>query len=208
MDYSDDICMDQFTAEQANRMRCTLQNWRVDLGGAPANLAPSVSISSPSNGASINSGDSVTLSGSATDPEDGNLSGQISWSSNLDGNLGSGANVAATLSDGNHTLTASVTDSAGATSSDSVNVTVGGSTGGGLTLSGTIYKVKGRITVDLSWSGASSGSVEVYRNGSLLTTTNNDGAYTDSTGQKGSATYTYQVCEPGGACSNTITLSI
>jgi hypothetical protein len=208
MDYSDDICMDRFTSEQTNRMRCTLDNWRVDLGGAPANLSPSVSISSPSSGASISSGDSVTLSGSATDPEDGNLSGLISWSSNLDGNLGSGANVAANLSDGIHTLTAAVTDSAGATSTDSVNVTVGGSTGGGLTLTGTIYKVKGRIAVDLSWSGANSGSVEVYRNGSLLTTTNNDGAYTDSTGQTGSATYTYQVCEPGGACSNSITLSI
>lgn len=31
MDYSDDICMERFTVEQANRMRCTLENWRVDL---------------------------------------------------------------------------------------------------------------------------------------------------------------------------------
>ncbi len=31
MDYSDDLCMEQFTAEQNNRMRCTLLNYRTDL---------------------------------------------------------------------------------------------------------------------------------------------------------------------------------
>ncbi len=31
MDYSDDLCMEQFTYEQANRMRCTLLNYRTDL---------------------------------------------------------------------------------------------------------------------------------------------------------------------------------
>ncbi|HMB70740.1 MAG TPA: M43 family zinc metalloprotease, partial [bacterium] len=31
MDYSDDLCMEEFTPEQVNRMRCTLENWRPDL---------------------------------------------------------------------------------------------------------------------------------------------------------------------------------
>jgi hypothetical protein len=31
MDYSDDDCYEEFTPEQVNRMRCTLENWRVDL---------------------------------------------------------------------------------------------------------------------------------------------------------------------------------
>jgi len=31
MDYSDDTCMTGFTADQANRMRCTLENWRSTL---------------------------------------------------------------------------------------------------------------------------------------------------------------------------------
>jgi len=31
LDYSDDLCMNQFTTEQAFRMRCTLENFRVDL---------------------------------------------------------------------------------------------------------------------------------------------------------------------------------
>jgi hypothetical protein len=32
MDYTNDSCMNQFTFEQANRMYCTLSNWRSDLG--------------------------------------------------------------------------------------------------------------------------------------------------------------------------------
>jgi len=45
MDYSDDICMNQFTPEQVNRMRCTLLNYRPDLytiaasGCSPADFA-------------------------------------------------------------------------------------------------------------------------------------------------------------------------
>jgi len=31
MDYTDDVCMWEFTPEQVNRMRCTLENWRPDV---------------------------------------------------------------------------------------------------------------------------------------------------------------------------------
>lgn len=42
MDYSEDLCMNNFTDEQARRMRCTIENWRSELcswdngGGDPA----------------------------------------------------------------------------------------------------------------------------------------------------------------------------
>lgn len=210
MDYSDDICMTEFTEEQARRMRCTLANFRVDLaGGTGGNQSPSVSISAPSNGTTVTDGTAITFSGSASDPEDGNLSSSISWSSNLDGNLGSGASVNATLSVGTHTVTASVTDSGNASASDTVSVTVNTQGGGGATLSGTIYKVKGRIRCDLSWSGLSGSNVEIVRDGNVISTTANDGAYTDVTGLKGSHTLQYEVRETGGGAStNTITLSI
>ena len=82
--------------------------------------------------------------------------------------------------------------------------TAGG--GGGFSLSANGYKVKGKWTADLSWSGATSANVDIYRDGSYLTTTANDGAYTDATDFKGGGSLTYQVCEEGTAvCSNTAT---
>jgi serine protease len=67
--------------------------------------------------------------------------------------------------------------------------------------------VRARRTVDLSWTGATSGNVDVYRNGVLIVTTLNDGFYTDSPGGNGHATYTYQVCNAGSqTCSNQATV--
>lgn len=81
-------------------------------------------------------------------------------------------------------------------------------TGGGFSLSATGFKVKGKHNIDLSWSGATGSNVDIYRDGSLLTTTANDGSYTDSTNNRGKRTYVYQVCEAGsGTCSNSVTVS-
>jgi serine protease len=61
--------------------------------------------------------------------------------------------------------------------------------------------------VDLEWSGATGANIDVYRNGVVVATTANDGFYTDSTGNKGRATYTYKVCEVGTQnCSNQVTV--
>jgi hypothetical protein len=78
----------------------------------------------------------------------------------------------------------------------------------GITLSARGYKVQGRNTVDLSWSGATSSNVDVYRNGVVVATTSNDDFYTDSPGSRGHATYTYKVCEAGTqTCSNQVTVT-
>ena len=101
-----------------------------ELGGS-SNTGPSVSIDSPANDSTFASGATVSFSGSASDAEDGNLGGSISWSSDIDGSLGPGASVSADLSDGTHTISAMVTDSGGLSATDSITVTVGnGGTGG------------------------------------------------------------------------------
>ena len=68
-------------------------------------------------------------------------------------------------------------------------------------------KVGGINTVRLTWSGATSNNIDVYRNSVLLTTVPNTGTYTDSTGDTGRAGYTYKVCEAGtSSCSNDVTV--
>ena len=61
--------------------------------------------------------------------------------------------------------------------------------------------------MDLTWSGATSANIDVYRNGVVIATMPNDGSYTDSTGDHGRATYTYKVCEAGTpTCSSEVTV--
>ncbi len=90
---------------------------------------PTVTISSPADGSTITLGDTVTLEGAAGDSQDGDLTAALSWSSSIDGELGAGGSVAATLSLGVHTITASATDSVGLEASDSITVTVSSSAG-------------------------------------------------------------------------------
>ncbi|MCG7537995.1 S8 family serine peptidase [Pseudoalteromonas sp. OF7H-1] len=95
------------------------------------------------------------------------------------------------------------------------NGCAGGGTGSGdgdnttsVELSASGYKQKGNSYVDLSWNGASTSQVDIYRNGSKIVTTSNDNSHTDSISVKGGGTYGYQVCEQGStaACSATQTV--
>jgi hypothetical protein len=92
---------------------------------APANNPPVVEITSPATGSSFDSGETILFTGTASDAEEGNLTDGLVWESNLDGEIGAGGNFTRVLSDGNHTITAAVTDSAGQTGSDSISITVG-----------------------------------------------------------------------------------
>ena len=95
----------------------------------PPNVPPVIAIDSPSDGAVALSGQAVLLSATATDAEDGDLSGQVGWTSSIDGELGTGAPLTvSTLSAGAHVITASVADLDGAAASASVTVTVGAQT--------------------------------------------------------------------------------
>jgi hypothetical protein len=86
---------------------------------------PAVSITSPADGSSFVEGASVGFAATATDAEDGDLSAGLSWTSSLDGVIGSGASFStSSLSVGSHTITASVADSAGLPGSDSISITI------------------------------------------------------------------------------------
>jgi hypothetical protein len=77
-----------------------------------------------------------------------------------------------------------------------------------ITLTANGHKVRGIDTVKLFWSGATSPNIDIYRNGVLLATVPNIGSYTDSTGKRGRASFTYKVCEAGTvSCSNEVTVT-
>lgn len=89
--------------------------------------APSAFLLQPRDGTTVQPGTPVVFSGLATDPEDGPLPAEsLAWSSDLDGVLGSGADVAVdTLSRGMHRITLSATDSDGNVATDTIRLVVG-----------------------------------------------------------------------------------
>ena len=164
-------------------------------GGSTTPSAPVANFTSSCTGLSCSF--SSTSSGSIT---------SYSWAFGDDA-TGSGASTSHTYAEGGtYTVTLTVTGPDG-TDSEPKSVTVTAPSSGGIALSAFGYKIKGVKHANLSWSGATSGNVDIFRDSVKITTTN-DGEYTDNTGSKGGGSFTYKVCEAGSttACSNESTV--
>ena len=145
----------------------------------------------------------TTLTASAFDPEDGDLSAAITWSSDVDGPLGTGGTLSVPLTMGVHVVTATVSDSLGVVASASVTFTVESS----ISVTILTYKRKGRHRMDITWAGATGEQIEIHRWGkaSADIVTLNDGHYLDAVNKKGRGEYFYELCEIGGlVCSEVI----
>jgi len=93
----------------------------------PHKKPTTVIISNPVSGAVVPAADTLQLVGAAYDVDDGMLSGsKLAWSSNLQGDLGTGSPLIVSLAPGIHTLTLTATDSDGNTVSTSTSVTIVG----------------------------------------------------------------------------------
>ena len=105
---------------------------------------------------------------------------------------------------GTYTVTLVATDNGGATGTNAKALTVSGPT---FVLSVTSRSDATTQYMVLTWGGASGAMVNVYRNGALLKTTENDGKYTNTRTFVGAATYAYKLCQAGSAvCSNGATV--
>jgi subtilisin family serine protease len=171
-------------------------------GDTPTNVAPTASFTYEC----IDLACSFDGAGSADD--DGSIT-SYSWTfgdgSTATGDLAQKTYAAA----GTYTVTLTVMDNSGATDTSSESVQVSTSTSTSITLSANGHKVKGTQHADLSWSGATSTSVDVFRDGAKITTTANDGFHTDNIGRKGGGSYTYKVCQAGSTttCSFEVTVT-
>ena len=159
-------------------------------GGGSTNSPPTAAFTYTCTGLTCNFTDA------STDPDGDTLS--RSWAF---GDRGTSTKTNPThvyQGSGTYQVTLTVTDSADNTVQTSQSIDVRS-----ISLSATGYKVKGRNTVDLSWTGAS-GPVDVHRDGSVFPNVEGT-SFTDDTGEHGGATYSYKVCDAGTqTCSNTV----
>lgn len=179
----------------------------VQTAGTDINIAPTANAGADQTVVdSLGDGvENVTLDGSASSDSDGSIA-SYEWYKGAT-LLATGVSPTLPFTLGSHTVTLTVTDNEGATASDSVQINVVAELSD-ITLSTVGYKVKGVMKADLTWSGATSENVDVYRNGAFIATTANDGAHTDNINQKGSGTFTYKICEAGtSVCSNESVIS-
>ncbi|MHC4664424.1 MAG: Ig-like domain-containing protein [Planctomycetota bacterium] len=134
----------------------------------PPDAYPEVSITSPVDGATFDSGTTINFSGTASDLEDGDVTPNLVLTSSLDGEIGTGGSFSTTLSDGIHTITASATDSGGKTGSDSISITVGTPTPEVTvdTITPNTMQAGTSIAVTISGSGFVAGAEVTFENGS------------------------------------------
>jgi len=142
-----------------------------------ANVAPVVTITSPGDGAASIETDSLSFAASATDDEDGDLGGSLSWASDVDGPIGNGASFSlSTLSIGAHEITASVVDGHGAPGSASITITVAPNTAPGVSISAPADGSVFVATEPVTFSGSASDLQDGDLSGSLSWVSSLDGA--------------------------------
>ena len=130
------------------------------------------------------------------------------WTSHLDGEIGTGRSSSKTLSDGVHTITASVTDSAGNTGSDSVTITVGEPGLDTVSVASIDYSTKGGknrdkhlvITCILNQTIAGATvSIDLKRDGDPVD------SFTGTTDSNGQVIFTHENAKSGYYYTSTVT---
>ncbi len=170
------------------------QKWDTPSSPPPTNQPPTANFGSSCNALAC------SFANTSTDA-DGTIASS-SWAFG-DGSTSTTTSPSHTYAaSGSYSVSLTVTDDKGATGSrtQSVTVTASPPPPSPISLTARGSKVKGVQQADLSWSGATTATVDVYRNGAVIATAPNNtttksGTYRDTLNRKGSATYQYKVCE-------------
>lgn len=178
-----------------------------DADSGPANSPPTASFSA------LCSGLECSFSASGSSDSDGTIA-SYAWTFG-DSTTGTGVTTSHTyLSGGTYTVTLTVTDDAGGTDGETKSVTVTAPSSGSLTLTASGYKVKGVQHATLSWSGAGTSTVDIFREGVGVGVGVGDGdgttgTFDDNIEKKGGGSYTYRVCDRAStpACSNEVVVT-
>jgi hypothetical protein len=171
-----------------------------------------VKITNPTIWADITStSSSVSIGGTASD----NIGvTQVTWANDRGGagtaaGTGNWSVASLALQPGDNVITVTARDAAGNRATDVLTVTYSAPApppAASIVLSGRMSTSGRWVRAYLNWSGAQGGSIDVYRNGTRVSTTSNDGSTTDS--PRGFGLFSYRVCVAGtSVCSNTVTLS-
>ena len=138
---------------------------------------PVVTITAPQNNSTYDEGISVTFTGTATDTEDGDLSGsRLVWNSSINGQLGTGSSLNVNnLSVGMHTISLTATDSDHQIDSHSIELEVKDilKDGENLALKGTVSQSSTYAPASRAIDGNTDGA---FSNGSVSHTEGNAGA--------------------------------
>jgi hypothetical protein len=89
------------------------------------------------------------------------------------------------------------------TSSTTTSTTVATSP---ISLTANAYVQRGKLKVDLTWSGVATRYVTIKRDGTAIATTKNDGKHTDS--PRVAKILSYVVCDTTGTCSSTVSVPV
>jgi plastocyanin len=205
-----------FTFSQAKTItyRCNPHAVSFNMRGTiivqPAqNQAPTVNLTSPGNGATFNSGDSITISANASDPDGSIAKVEFFDGGNLIGSVPSAqGSISVTLAAGQHTLSAKATDNSGATaSSGTVTITVNSPANQPPTVEitspppGAVFNSGDTITISAHANDpdGSVTKVEFFENGNLIGTATSSPFSVSTTLPPGPHTLTAKATDNAGA---------